>query len=158
MKNIVWFASAAFALAVVPGSLSQAQTTSDKQVVQCTFEYSTGYSKQDVSCFAWQLGPFTKVPSGKFLSITDVTVMPLSDSDVSGDTSLDFQIVLGEAQFALFNLRQRGGNSFTHSWRTPPLVLSEGTNLRVSTWYYTTMWGKVIVTGILSSDYNAAVR
>ena len=41
MKKIAWFASAAFALAGVLGTPSHAETT-DKQIVRCVFEYSTG--------------------------------------------------------------------------------------------------------------------
>jgi hypothetical protein len=58
-----------------------------------------------------------------------------------------------------FTILLSGASSITHSWRTPPLVLLPGTSLQVSMFPAPPLgFAALRITGILSSDYNAAVR
>lgn len=104
-----------------------------------------------MQCTAWGLGSFTSVPSGQYLSISDVLVTPYFSASTTV-TGIQLQKVRGTAAFDFYYIRHTGGFTYTASYRTPPLVLSPGSQLALSAWRDTNSAGQIVVTGQLSSD------
>src|SRR5262245_8961906 len=72
---------AGFATMVTP-EISSAQTAPAKRVVRCVGSYNTGYTRQIMTCSS-SLGSFTAVPSGQYLSITNVLITPYSSASTA---------------------------------------------------------------------------
>src|SRR5205823_5049656 len=97
------------------------------------------------------------MPSGQYFAITDVLITPYlsASTDVTG---IQLQEVLGTALFRMYYIRHTGGSTHQESYRTPPLVLGPGTQLSLTTWSDTNTSGQVVVTGLLTSDYNGSAN
>jgi hypothetical protein len=130
---------------------SLAQTQPVKRVVRCVAEYPSGHTTQVMQCKASGFGSFTLTPSGQYFSITDVLVTPYSSASTTV-TGIQLQKTLPTSLWDLYYIRHTGGSTHSESYRTPPLVLSPGTQLTLTTWSDTNSAGQIVVTGQLTSD------
>ncbi len=152
---------AGFATLMAPG-LSSAQTAPTKRVVRCYGFYAAKGTPDQMyimRCTSGGFGSFTTVPSGQFLSITDVHITPTYYGSTSTSvTSIRLKRWAGSSSDSWFSISYTGESTLQESYRSPPLVLLSGTQLAVTISLVTNTTFEVVVTGVLTSDYDGSAN